>query len=329
MIAPRAPSEAGVQGPSGGGGADSILKSRFSLRERAAWLLFRVQVHTRVRFARAAVARLLARALPRADGRAVERQPPAARQLAGDLDRQGYVHLPPLLTSEQIDDVIRFVDDQPCFDPYQPDLARFKCTDPPEPADVGHYSPAVVLRAPHLLGVANAPAVVSVAAEYLGCKPTISNVSLWWSFPHARPARNTQLFHRDRDDWKFCKLFVHLTAVDEESGPHVFVEGSHRSVRPSSLRRYTDEEVLAYFPRSSIKAFCLPAGSGFLVDTFGVHKGLAPTGRRRLLFQVEYSLLPIYQYQYAPLALPDAAQELLSGLDPYVNRLLIQSPPPG
>lgn len=307
-------------------GSDSILKTRFTLRERATWLFGRVQVHTRPLLLRAAAARLLARALPAAARPLDAYEGALAGRLAADIERAGYAYVPQPLTSQQLDEILYFVRDQPCFEPSQP-LAPFTHDTPPPAAVLGHYNAATILAAPHLLALANDPRILATAAAYLGCKPTISNISLWWSFSHEQPARDAQLFHRDRDDWKFCKLFLYLTDVDERSGPHVFVEGSHRVAQPSGLRRFSDDEIQSRFPATAIKHFCMPRGSAFLLDTFGIHKGLPPSdGRRRLLFQVEYSLLPIFHYEYAPVARCEIAATLVPKLDPYINRLLVHEP---
>jgi len=268
---------------------------------------------------------LLARALPAADRLSSSLDRALVARLAAALEEHGYAHLPDPVPALDVQRILRFVQDQPCHDPTQ-ELPPFTHDAPPPAAVLGHYSAATILGAPHLLALANDPRIVAVAAAYLGCKPTISNLSLWWSFPHQGVAQDAQLFHRDRDDWKFCKLFVYLTDVDEQSGPHVFVEGSHRVTQPSSLRRFSDDEIESRFSASSIKHFCMPSGSVFLLDTFGVHKGLPPRGgRRRLLFQVEYSLLPIAHYEYAPIALADVSPGSAIALDPYVNRLLVKS----
>jgi hypothetical protein len=64
-----------------------------------------------------------------------------------------------------------------------------------------------------------------------------------------------------------------------------------------------------------------PAGFGFAVNTHGIHKGMLPSHRPRLLLQIQYSLLPVYMYRYHPVV----SQRAVS-LDGYINRLFLSDP---
>jgi hypothetical protein len=48
---------------------------------------------------------------------------------------------------------------------------------------------------------------------------------------------------------------------------------------------------------------------------------LLPSDKPRLLLQIQYSLLPVYMYDYAPAAGLQAAR-----IDGYINRLLLKRP---
>lgn len=116
---------------------------------------------------------------------------------------------------------------------------------------------------------------------------------MWWSVAQEGRAdsKAAQLFHRDFDRLRFLKFFFYLTDVTEETGPHAFIDRSHR-VMPSEtlrLRRYTDEEVLAAYPRGSMSIIKGDAGTIFMADTVGMHKGQALESGWRLIFQVEFS----------------------------------------
>ena len=39
---------------------------------------------------------------------------------------------------------------------------------------------------------------------------------------------NAQYYHYDLDYKRFLKIFIYLTDVTEESGPHIFIEGTHK-----------------------------------------------------------------------------------------------------
>src|SRR6202008_1618571 len=92
---------------------------------------------------------------------------------------------------------------------------------------VADYQLRDIVTCPHILALANSPALLGLAAPYLECKPTISALGLRWSFPAEGDSSALQAFHRDSEDWRYLKVLVYLTDVDEESGPHVYLHGSH------------------------------------------------------------------------------------------------------
>jgi hypothetical protein len=40
-----------------------------------------------------------------------------------------------------------------------------------------------------------------------------------------------QAFHRDSEDWRYLKILVYLSDVDDGAGPHVYLHGSHLTRR--------------------------------------------------------------------------------------------------
>jgi hypothetical protein len=167
--------------------------------------------------------------------------------------------------------------------------------------------------------LANSPLLISLATQYIGCKPTISNIVLRWSLPELHGTSALQMFHRDCDDWRFFKAMVYLTDVTETGGPHVFVRGTHNTRAPFTLRFLDDEEVSRKHGAEKLLVATGKTGFGFAVDTYGVHKGAAPTGKPRLMLQFQYSLLPCFAYAYEP-----AIRNGNAELDRYINRLMIE-----
>ena len=100
------------------------------------------------------------------------------------------------------------------------------------------YPLSTIVGCPGLLQAINAPGILRLVSGYLGCKPTISSLGVRWSLPAAARPEATQLFHRDPDDWRFLKLFVYLTDVGPEAGPHVYVRGSHLTAACLRARPY-------------------------------------------------------------------------------------------
>jgi hypothetical protein len=222
-----------------------------------------------------------------------------------------------MLSEIQLADVHEFLNKEPMLTASGSQLQKEELSERPQSA---HYSLNTVLRCPNILALANSPSVIRIVTDYLGCKPTISQIGLRWTFPSSDSALDfTHQLHRDYDDWRFVKLFVYLTDVDAASGPHVFVAESHcTSGRFRCSSYYSRQDVERSFGQANIKSLLGPGGSGFFADTFGIHKGEVPLSRPRLLLGIEYSLLPNYSLVYKPTAVPGAAV-----FDPYINRLLI------
>lgn len=83
------------------------------------------------------------------------------------------------------------------------------------------YTADQLLRAPHLVDFLNSPAIVDFVEAALGCVPTLYSVNAWWSLPATvLVGHGMQIFHRDNDDWRFFTLFLYLTDVDDDAGPH-------------------------------------------------------------------------------------------------------------
>ena len=276
-------------------------------------LRFYLQRRVRVPRHRERISRWLARRLPAGKNGLQQSEAAAAETLVA----QGYVKTPPVLTAGQIEEMVDYLEPLPCYDRFHRSSHRFRVADAPANCHVAVYDEDLVLGCPHVLRVANDPSIIRVVEAYLGCKPTISNIGIWWSLPGHKASEDAELFHRDVDDWKFVKLFVYLTDVDGGAGPHVYISGSHRDARLLRIRRYEDEEVAGVFGRDRIVKFEGAAGSAFLEDTFGLHKGETARDRRRLLFQVQYSLFPVGIYKYG-------AKTRAADVDPYVNRLYLE-----
>ena len=143
----------------------------------------------------------------------------------------------------------------------------------------------------------------------------------WWSVPGHDKAENEQFFHRDNDSIRFLKLFVYLLDVEQDCGPHIYVRGSHTQDGCYERRRHLDDEVERIFGSERIHTFMGPAGTAFIEDTFGLHKGSLPTEKRRLLLQIRYSTIP--SVFMSRTALKDTRTGANNYFDRYTNRLIL------
>jgi hypothetical protein len=244
-----------------------------------------------------------------------------AAEGAAALQKDGYWLENNLIKPEWLPEMVAYFEKQQCSDPYQPKLGPFNApAAAPKNVHVAYFSNEIVARAPHTFAIANNETVLSVVSEMLGAKPTISYMTAWWSLPADGTAQQAENFHRDVDDWRFVKLFCYLTDVDETAGPHVFVLGSHRTNRLTEIRRFTNEEVADTFGASNIHRFSGPAGTAFLENTYGIHRGIPPSKKPRLIFQVLYSLRPTIYGPKSPVA-RIGVEGIPENIDPYINRV--------
>ena len=260
----------------------------------------------------AAGRRLLHPAPPDSDGK--------GRVIAEEIKAGGYSLLGPVLTASQVAEARAWLATRKVFNMKRPG-APFALEEKPSDVKIACYGVADIVGCPHLLELMNRPAILSAVGAYLGCAPTISAITLRWSFPGKSLGENVQRFHRDPDDWRFVKLLVYLTDVDGGTGPHIFITGTH--TQPGTLRAplLSDEEAARRYG-DRIREETGPAGFGFIVDTYGWHKGGVPAERPRLLLTVQYSILPCYLFIPRPVS-RSAIGTAVPAVDPWINRLIV------
>lgn len=234
-----------------------------------------------------------------------------------EIKDKGFTSLGLFLNEIEIQKIKTKAEKFKCYDPFRKELGDFNLSDIPEQVNVANYKRQDLVSIKEILDIANNSFILNGVQDFLGATPTISNINMWWSFSGKKEAEMAQLFHRDVDDLKFCKLFIYLTDVETDNGPHVYVKGSSSSNKLKKIRRYSDSEIFEAFGKDSVLYFTAPKGSAFIVDTYGFHKGLLPQKGKRLLLQVQYSLNPIAIENYEPM---DIGQH---PYDPYINRLIL------
>jgi len=139
------------------------------------------------------------------------------------------------------------------------------------------------------------PLLLNIIQQYIGVPPIFDTPVVFLN--SAAPVNTkglsdtAQLYHHDLHRLQFVKLFIYLTDVDADSGPHAMIPGTHR-VRPDAMwadGRRTDEAVKASGLLDDEVRITGKAGTLFLVDTSALHKGVHPNSNARLLAQVQYS----------------------------------------
>lgn len=261
---------------------------------------------------REAFTRLVAATRPKTPG---FRPSDQALGLAQGLRQDGFTAPLPLITPAQAAEIRTYFEAQTYVDPYRDHLGRFRYPECPSPeSNQGYYDERTIVEAPYLLELVNHPLVLETAEVILGCKPSLDNLACFWYFTGREREKGFQRFHRDYDTPRFFKLFLYLTDTDERSGAHVFVRGSQRSNRLNVLRYIGDDEVEAAYGRDQVRVIGGPAGTCFLADVYGVHKGGLPLDRPRLAFFAQYNLWN------SPFAPPAPFRRRERHFDRYINR---------
>lgn len=197
-----------------------------------------------------------------------------------DLEIHGCQSLDLQLTTFQIDEIMNFLLKEPI---YYGHTIRDKEDIPPAPNisyfhnNVGCYGPSTIARCPHLIRLASSPAILNFIERYLGCPPTLFDFNILWTFDNFY----IHSLHRDDDDFRQVTLFVYLSDVlDDDSSPHTYIMGTHRGA-----------------PTGISHTFYGKAGTSFLTDSLGLHKGGTPkNGKHRLVFWARYGLGKNYVY---------------------------------
>jgi hypothetical protein len=163
----------------------------------------------------------------------------------------------------------------------------------------GHYFERI-LQCDAALAVQRDPLILDIARGYLGGEARLITTRLWWSFP-TKAATDTDMrlasqdkYHFDLDDWRMLKFFFYLTPVDEDCGPHVYIQGSHnrRALRHqlTLLVGHPADDVLRAYGAENAMTLTGQAGLGFVEDPFGFHMGTVAKRSPRLMMEIGFGV---------------------------------------
>ncbi len=137
-------------------------------------------------------------------------------------------------------------------------------------------------------------AILEVANGYLGMFSRLRYYNVWHTFAADAKPRESQLWHRDREDMLIVKVFVYLNDVDAGAGPFTYARGTHRfgptqgepafELEGGKVKRTTDEQMNALAPYTQWRLGTGAAGTIIFADTNGYHKGGHARERDRLLY---------------------------------------------
>lgn len=235
---------------------------------------------------------------PREDVRSPLFPDASASQLSADLKRDGIAfHL--TLPADALEEIQAWAKATPCYGNIRPEWgfgARDRAAAEAKAGTrftVGHYFNTS--DCPAIQRLVDDPLLAEIARSYVGPRAKYLSTHMWWSYANdvSDADRNSyaQQYHFDLDDYRFMKFFFYLSDVDLDSGPHTYMRGTHIAKKMKDLfplRRFTDQEVHDQWGQHREVKVTGAAGSGFIVDTFGLHKGTPPRTRDRLVVELEW-----------------------------------------
>lgn len=241
--------------------------------------------------------------------RAIERDgllgrfsPDNQRQIAQQIGRDGFYVFENRLPASLCDEIERFARETPTivqgFSKDRSDRYLFNEAEPPLGKKYSLPEDLLVQSAGMQQLMAD-QSLAGIAEAYLGTLPSLSDVTLWWSTTHPGTVDEDagQLYHFDFDTApRWLMVFVYLTDVGTDNGPHVYVRGSHQpgieQTKDLLQRGYTripDADVVAKFGADAVRELPGRRGTVMLVDTIGFHKGKSLIAGHRLMAQMVYS----------------------------------------
>jgi hypothetical protein len=102
--------------------------------------------------------------------------------------------------------------------------------------------------------------ILQIANAYFGMYTRLRYYNVWHTFASVAEARESQLWHHDREDRFILKVFVYLSDINASAGPFTYAPGSHmkRGVRrepahvlEGGVKRSNDEQMAEIVPRES------------------------------------------------------------------------------
>lgn len=155
-----------------------------------------------------------------------------------------------------------------------------------------------------IFDIAHNAKIFEVARKCIGVEPIFYTSIVAWSLPHNPNEKIDsplphQQFHYDVGDFKSLNLFFYLTDTEEDCGPHVVIENTHKSKSPLQFinHRLTDNEAHIKYG-DQIKVITGKKGTGFFEDCMSFHKQLM--GKKpRLMLTLVYTMRRKFSYYAA------------------------------
>ncbi len=238
--------------------------------------------------------------------------PPRARldgrwaSAAGVLRRDGVTYLPNVLTDDAATRLREFARDAPAYVRAADGSTRpgTYATRTGSDATVSIVE-EFVLAHPDVQALLADPRIHEFARRHFGVGVVVHPPLLYWSCAGATPRPDVRMalaraFHWDYDGLRGLRLHLYLSDVDDGAAPMQYVVGSQRpgAYRTRALRHgdlgVEAAQVDAAFGADRVRTMAGPAGTTFISESSGLHRGTDPVTADRL-----FLVLPIQATGFA------------------------------
>jgi hypothetical protein len=238
--------------------------------------------------------------------------PPSWHGVLAELDRDGVACAPPVLAPEAVVAIRAFATTAPAVLRSRTGTTSRGTFETRDPAAASvDLVEQFVLDQPDVQRIIASPQVIDLARAYFGAMPVIHPPQLYWSCAGASltdtaRANSARQFHWDFDGLGGLRLHLYLTDVDEGAAPMSYVAGSHRpgGLRSAALRSadfgVSNEDVWREYPRSALRTITGPAGTTFVSDSQGLHRGNDAITTDRLFLVMPMQATGFGGYQLQP-----------------------------
>tara|TARA_S200002703_G_scaffold22999_1_gene19751 strand:- start:9414 stop:10250 length:837 start_codon:yes stop_codon:yes gene_type:complete len=122
------------------------------------------------------------------------------------------------------------------------------------------------------------PEITSIAEAFHGVTPRVRNILTWVhpQNPHGKEIKS-QIWHRDQEDYKICKVFILFRDVTSSTGPLQYVKHTQYGGKYGDITNNMNKKSTSVFkypiPSKEIISCEGKAGTIIFANTNGLHKG--------------------------------------------------------
>lgn len=145
-----------------------------------------------------------------------------------------------------------------------------------------------ILNLPDLIDICTNTKVLTLINKYFKTKKIyIGYVKVRRFFKNNLPEFDTNFFHYDDNSKNLVKLVLYLNNIKtKKDGPFVYVINSKIKkpcIKQNKINKFTitEKEIQKFYGKKLIKEAYGIAGTGFLADTIGYHKGIKNSTKDR------------------------------------------------